>query len=125
MALILDAGALIALERMDAKVTGMVLSARRAAVPIRTSSAVVAQIWRDGSKQARVARALRGVDEVALDRDAARRIGQLLGAARRDDVVDGAILLVATDGDELLTSDPTDLAHLAAAAGLRVDIVAV
>lgn len=125
MALILDAGALIALERMEAKATGMVLSARRAAVPIRTSSAVVAQIWRDGSKQARVARALRGVDEVALDRDAARRIGQLLGAARRDDVVDGAILLLATDGDELLTSDPTDLAHLAAAAGLRVDIVAV
>ncbi len=125
MALILDAGALIALERMDVKATGMVLSARRAAVPIRTSSAVVAQIWRDGAKQARVARALRGVDEVALDRDAARRIGQLLGEARRDDVVDGAILLVATDGDELLTSDPTDLAHLAAVAGLRIDIVPV
>jgi hypothetical protein len=42
-----------------------------------------------------------------------------------DDVIDAALVLLAEDGDSLLTSDPADLALLAAEAGLHVDIVSV
>ena len=41
------------------------------------------------------------------------------------DVIDAALVLFAADGDWLLTSDPTDLAPLAASADFHVDIVCV
>jgi hypothetical protein len=62
-----------------------------------------------------------------LDDRLGRRVGLLLarvGAGRRD-VVDAAVVLLAEDGDEILTSDPLDLEALAVAAGVRVDLVAV
>jgi hypothetical protein len=40
-----------------------------------------------------------------------------------DDVIDAALVLLAEDGDLLLTSDPDDLEPLARTAGLHVDIV--
>jgi len=49
----------------------------------------------------------------------------LLGRARMKDVVDAALVLLAVDGDMILTSAPDDLAALADAAGLHVDLVAV
>ena len=54
-----------------------------------------------------------------------RRSGVLLGRARMSDVVDAALVLLASDGDYLLTSDPDDLEPLAAAAGIHVDLVRV
>lgn len=42
-----------------------------------------------------------------------------------NDVVDAALVLLASDGDLVLTSDPADLTPLAAAAGLHIDIAAV
>ena len=47
------------------------------------------------------------------------------GKARRADVIDAALAVLASDGDSVLTSDPTDLAALAKAAALHVDIVRV
>ena len=41
------------------------------------------------------------------------------------DVVDAAVVLLANDGDWILTSDPDDLELLALAAKLRVDIIPV
>jgi hypothetical protein len=41
------------------------------------------------------------------------------------DVVDAAVVLLAQDGDFILTSDPHDLEPLASAAALHVDIVPV
>jgi hypothetical protein len=39
--------------------------------------------------------------------------------------VDAALVLLAADGDTLLTSDVDDLVPLAAAAGLHVDVTPV
>lgn len=125
MALILDAGALIAVERGSAAVLGLLIEAQRAAVPVRVPSAVVAQVWRDGARQARVASVLRGIDAVALTDERARRIGELLAAAGRADVVDGSVLEVAADGDEILTSDHDDLRHLATSAARSITIIPV
>jgi hypothetical protein len=41
------------------------------------------------------------------------------------DVIDGAVALLAADGDEILTSDVEDLSHLVRAAGTHVDVVGV
>src|SRR2546422_941766 len=52
-----------------------------------------------------------------------RRAGILLGKSRKKDVIDAALVLLASEGDLLLTSDSKDLEPLAASAGLDIDIV--
>jgi len=87
---------------------------------------VVAQIWRGGSgRQAEVARLLRGVDVRALDEELGKGAGALLGRSGAEDAVDAALICLAADGDDILTSDPEDLRTLAEAAGVHVDLVAV
>lgn len=125
MALVLDAGALIAIERDDRLVLGHLLVARRDGVAVRTTSTVVSQVWRDGRRQARLSSVLRGIEEVPHDRARSRRIGELLARAGASDVVDGGIIEVAADGDEVLTSDVADLAVLAEAAGRRLTLIPV
>ena len=87
---------------------------------------VVAQVWRGGSgRQAELARLLAGVDVKALDQDLGKKAGVLLGLSRTDDAVDAALVCLAADGDDILTSDPGDLKALAEAAGLHIDLVPV
>lgn len=123
MALILDAGALIGFERGNRTVIAFLEIAQREHVPVRTPTAAVAQAWRSGARQVRLVRLLRGVDERSLDPAVARRVGELLGDAGSADVVDGSVVDSAVSGDEVLTSDPGDLAVLAEAAGKRLTIV--
>jgi len=49
----------------------------------------------------------------------------LLGRSGNKDVIDAAMVLLAGDGDEILTRDAEDLATLATAAGIQVDLVRV
>jgi hypothetical protein len=125
MALVLDAGALIAYERGDRAVSGLLQRARRANVPVRTSASVVAQVWRGGPRQARLARALSSAHEEPLDAERARAIGMLLGLTRTSDVVDAALVDLALDGDRIVTADPADIAALVAATGRRIRIIAI
>ena len=126
MSLVLDAGALIAVERSDRDTLALIkeeLLNRR--LPI-THGGVVGQVWRGGSgRQAMLARLLPALDVIALDATLGRRAGVLLGLSRMDDVVDAALVLLAADGDLLLTSDPDDLEPLADATGVHIDIVPV
>jgi predicted nucleic acid-binding protein len=113
--MVLDAGALIAIERGAVPVRGYVLLADRGHVALTTSAAVVAQVWRGGNRQARLARLLASdlVTELPLDSEASRRIGMLAAAAPgARDVVDGHIAVIALDRDAIvLTSDPEDIAR--------------
>lgn len=113
MSLLLDAGALVAFEKGSRVVQAFLERAARDGAAVRTSTTVVAQAWRGGARQASLGRLLRGVDEVELTGDRARSVGRLLGIAGAADVVDGALVEVAMDGDEILTSDPDDIARLA------------
>ena len=126
MSLILDAGAFVAIERGDRDVIALVkreLGAQRSPV---THGGVIGQIWRGGSgRQARLATFLSGVTVVPLDEVLGRRAGMLLARARKTDVIDAAVVLLAVDGDWILTSDPDDLGPLAATADLHVDVVPV
>ena len=86
---------------------------------------VIAQAWRDGSRQALLSRALRHCDEVPLDGVLARAAGLLCGQAGTADVIDASVVLtastVARSEDTLVfTSDPNDIAHLADTLGVRI-----
>ncbi len=126
MSLILDAGALVAVERRDALTITLIkreLGARRAP---RSHGGVIGQVWRAGGRrQARLAMLLPALDILPLDEALGRRAGVLLAKARKSDVIDAAVILLAVDGDSILTSDPDDLEPLAFAAGLHVDIIPV
>jgi hypothetical protein len=126
MSLIFDAGALVAIERGDRDVVALIKRELHAGrVPV-THGGVVGQVWRGGAgRQARLARLLPALDIAALDGAMGRRVGMLLGRARTADVVDAAVVLLAADGDSVLTSDVEDIARLAVATGLDVDVVSV
>jgi hypothetical protein len=121
--LTLDAGALIAFERADRRTTLLLGLALRDRLEIVVPAGVVAQVWRDGRHQARLARLL-GADEVEvedLDDRRARAAGQLCGVRRTRDIVDASVVLCArARKHRILTSDPDDLAHLDPAASLIV-----
>jgi hypothetical protein len=120
--LVLDAGALIAVERSDREIVALLKAEHRGGrVPV-THGGIVGQVWRDGARQARLARLLAGVEIVPLDDALGRRAGILLARTHTDDVLDAAVVLLATDGDLIVTSDVTDLSTLAAAYGAHIEI---
>lgn len=125
MTLVLDAGAFVAVERADRGVVALIAAGRRAGqVPV-THGGVVGQVWRGGARQALLARLLASVEVVALDDSLGRRAGALLALSCSSDVIDAAVVLLASDGDDILTSDPGDLVALADAADTHVELLVV
>lgn len=125
MNIVLDAGALIGIDRDDRRVAGLIELGRRAGADLVTVAPVVGQAWRDGARQARLARALAMIDVRPVELDDAKRAGVLLGRADSADVVDALAVLLALPGDQVLTSDPEDLPRLAAVHDVAVRIVVV
>lgn len=126
MSLVLDAGALIAVEKADRDTVALIKQELLHGRTPLTHGGVVGQVWRGGTgRQTNLARLLPSIDIASLDETLGRSAGMLLGRSRMDDVIDAALVLLAEDGDLLLTSDPDDLEPLAASAKLHVDIVPV
>jgi hypothetical protein len=123
-ALVLDAGALIAIDRDDRQVHKTVRDAHRMGVQVLTNSMAVAQVWRDSKgRQAELAKVLRGVRVQPVTPDDGRKAGELLETAGLSDAIDASVALLAETGDRVLTSDPGDLRTLCEAAGNRVMVV--
>lgn len=113
--LTLDAGALIAFERNDRRVVAILSRAAELGYSLAVPAGVVGQVWRDGRRQARLARLLRTdrLDVHALDDRRAREAGQLCGAKGTRDVIDASVVLCARQrGHRVVTSDPADLRRL-------------
>lgn len=113
--LVLDAGALIALERRDGRMIALLMKALEQRRRIRVPAGVVGQAWRNGKLQATLARFLRSeeVEIVALDETLAKACGELCGATGSTDVINASVVLVAREGrDPIVTSDPADLRRL-------------
>ena len=126
MSLILDAGAFVAVERGDRDIVALVKRERLTNRSPITHGGVVAQIWRVGAgRQAEVTRLLAGVEVKSLDDALGKRAGALLGRSGGADAIDSALVCLAGDGDEILTSDPDDLRGLAEAAGVHVELISV
>lgn len=126
MSIVLDAGALVAVERGDRDVVALVKRERQAGRAPLTHGGVVGQVWRGGgARQAMLARLLPGLEVHTIDAALGMRAGTLLAEAGTADVVDAAVVLLARDGDEILTSDAHDLAALAEARGVHVDLIPI
>jgi predicted nucleic acid-binding protein len=111
--LILDAGGVIAFERGDRRALARIAAAIELEEDVVIPAVVLAQTWRGGARQARVARLLKGCLVDDLDEDRARQIGELLGATGGEDVPDGHVAVLAAERRVLvLTSDPDDLRRL-------------
>ena len=124
-ALVLDAGALLAVERDDRAMMARLAIARRHAVDLRTSAIVLGEVWRDArGRQAKLARFLRAVDVRSVDEQMGRAAGVLLGRAGTSNPIDATVVLVAENGDRILTSDPSDVRRLVTAAGTRAVTIA-
>lgn len=124
--LILDAGAFVAVERGDREVAALVKRERASGhVPV-THGGVLGQVWRGGhGKQALVARLIAGVDVCPLDDGLGKRAGMLLARSGGSDAIDAAVICLASDGDDILTSDPGDIQGLAQAAGVHIELIPV
>lgn len=126
MAVTLDAGALIAAERGDRRLLVLLEEATRKRWVVTVPAPVVGQVWRGGSRQARLAKTLASCRIEPTTDEMARAAGVLLGQAREADIVDALVVLGAVRrGDEILTSDPADLATLAAVAPTPVRITVI
>ena len=123
MSVLLDAGAFIAIEGGYQPVDRWLNGARQSGIPLRTHGGVVAQVWRGGQGQARLARALRAVEIFPLDEELGRQAGVLLARCGLSDAIDAALVAMADHGDEIITSDPNDLDMLVTASQRRIDIV--
>jgi predicted nucleic acid-binding protein len=110
--LTLDTGALLALERGDRRMRALLERALDGNISLSVPAGVVAQAWRGGPRQARVARLLADprVVVVPLDDPTARAVGLLCGRSGHPDVVDVSVCLCARQLDHsVVTSDPDDL----------------
>jgi hypothetical protein len=123
VSLVLDTGALVALERNERPMWIRLKAAQIEGDLPLTHAGVLGQVWRGGPRQARLSQALSGIDVRALDEALGRAAGQLLAAAGLSDVIDAAVVLLAADGDEIVTVDCGDLEQLAAASGRHVELV--
>jgi hypothetical protein len=113
--LTLDAGALIAFERNDRRVVGLIARALQLELELAVPAGVVGHVWRDGRRQVRLARLLGSSDVQieSLDDQRAREAGQLCGLRRTADVIDASVVLCARSrGHRVVTSDPEDLQRL-------------
>lgn len=121
--LTLDTGALIAVERGSARMTALLRRVVADGLPLSVPAAALAQAWRDGSRQARLARLLTApeTEVVAMDHATARAIGSICGQARVDDVVDVSVVLCARERrDTIVTADQRDLRRIDAEVRLIV-----
>ncbi len=124
-AVVLDAGAFVAVERDDRAVMARLRAAQQHGLDLRSNAMVVAQVWRDeGGRQARLSRLLRAVEVRGVEDSDGRAAGALLARSGTSDPIDATVVLLAQPGDRILTSDPGDLRSLAEAAASRVLIIA-
>lgn len=121
--LVLDTGALIALERRDVRLVALARRVAVGQVAAYVPSGVVAQCWRGSARQQPIARLLRSraVSVDPLTEDLAFRLGVLLARTRSTDVVDAHVALLARRLQAtVVTSDPGDITALDASLDLVV-----
>jgi hypothetical protein len=125
MNVVYDAGALIAIDRRNDRMRALHAElVRRECIPL-VPAIVVAQASRS-PKQVALRMMLRGCEVVPVDLEWAHRIGATLGRAGTRDVVDAAVVTLATKHRaRVVSSDPDDLIALAQAIGFELSVVRV
>ncbi len=110
--LVLDAGALVAIDRADRTMLRLLRQASARGLALAVTAPVVAQVWRDGRLQARLAAFLRdgSLEHVAFAPGDARAAGRLAALSGHSDVVDIHVVMTANRrGYGIVTSDAADM----------------
>lgn len=116
--MILDAGFLIAIDRGESAAQSFITAALLEDDMLHTTTPVVAQVWRDGVRQARLARLLESVETHDFTLADAKAVGGMLMTSKTADVVDAHVVVLALRlQDGILTTDTTDFAALTAGLG--------
>lgn len=108
---VLDAGALIAVDRADRRVIRLLELAQE----VHVAAGALAQAWRNPARQVRLVRVMSAPEVVLhpLDAATARAAGHLCAATATFDVIDASVVLVARGvAGVTLTSDSEDLRRL-------------
>jgi hypothetical protein len=123
-ALLLDAGAFVAVERGDRAMVARLRVAERGGIELRSNGAIVAQVWRDPTgRQAVLGRLLRSVDVRPVDLALGKDAGILAGRAGRGDPVGATLVALAGTGDRIATSNRDDIRSLVSASGRGVLVI--
>ncbi len=113
-ALVLDAGALIAIERFNRSMWAILAEARERGTETVIPATALAEAWRGGARSAPIARLLDACTIDELGEQRAKEIGIRLGQRGASDVPDGHVACIATNRKAVVaTSDPDDIAALA------------
>jgi len=111
--LILDAGFLVSVDRGERSAQEFLTAALRRGTALNATHPVVAQVWRDGARQVRLARFLGGITIHPFDDG--RAVGAILARSGTSDVVDAHLVSVAIRlSEQILTADFDDLTTLVA-----------
>ena len=117
--IVYDAGALVAAEADAPYLRAIHTTALNEGRALVVPTPVLTQVWRNGARQARVARLLRGCRLEPTSEPVAKHAGVLLGRTRTSDAVDAIVVATAvTHSASIVTSDPDDLAALIEAAAV-------
>jgi hypothetical protein len=112
---VLDAGALLALEKRDRRMQALLQMAQRVDARIVIPAGALAQAWTGDARQAPIHLLLKRptTDVPPLDRVAAEATGRLCRRSGTSDVVDAFVVIVAgLVHGVVVTSDPDDLRRL-------------
>ncbi len=119
--LVLDAGVLIAHERGDRTAAAWLDRAARERVDLAVAAPTIAEAWRGGGRQVRLARLLGSCRIVDCNSEVARGAGELLGLARSANTLDALLVASAARlGGVILTDDVEDIQPLADLARVKV-----
>lgn len=116
--LVLDAGALIAVERRARRIWALLDEARQRGTEIVVPTTALAQAWHGGPRSALLSKLLEASRVDALDEKRAKEVGARLGDRHGSDVIDAHVVCCAIAADApVATSDPDDIAALDDATG--------
>ena len=114
--MILDAGFLISIDRSERTAHTFLAAATRSDTVLHTTQPIVAQVWRNGSRQARLSAFLKTITIHTFDDG--RPVGRLLAQTKTSDVVDAHLVIIAVRlGHDILTGDPDNVTTLTAVLG--------
>ena len=131
MTLVLDAGALIQVDRGNRYVLSVIETAFDKDEAVDVPTGVIGQAWRNPDRQVLLSRTLKRCNEVDLDGATARAGGQLCGRTATSDVIDASVALAVAyarrSGEEvtLLTSDSDELGILLSVLDTQAGIIEV
>jgi predicted nucleic acid-binding protein len=115
-----DAGALIAIDSGNRRMWLIHRTALAEGRDVVVPAIVVGQAWRDGRRQAELARFLRTCQVEPTELETAKAAGVLCGQAGSSDIVDATVMVTAlAHHANIVTSDHKDMIELAGACGAR------